>query len=622
MIFSNRNVFTSTEVLTPVTDVSHILVSKKRNGRLILGSSKKVSLFDVKTRKVTKDFDLKSPLACLASNFNDSFIATGAKNGSIVLVNTVTNYIGNPLSVPSSSQEITSLAYGRMSLLVSCSEDGNVSMWDTNNTKNPLLKTLKDHRAPASDVAFSPLNENLFLSCGLDKRCVCYDSQVRKSISEIVVSYPLTSVEVLPNGKQVVLGTTNGKILVYDLRKLNEPLTNFAAKKSPIRCLKVQPLDSEPRFSKMSKNGISATSSSDLNIESSVAMKENLISPRVKDLSHNSDKLNVSNQIISPLRGTEAWSAANSPALSLGSITAQNNMSHDSLFSPLRECSANGSPGPGSFRASSASSIGLPKTPVGSFNKSINTPLISPLTMIREEDVFPENIEDVEDEEEEAPPSVSKTDLVHGKGDVSTSETKVSEKASDNSEISRNVLNIPSIVSSFKSNNVVASTPFVPNDEIKKVPRLPTKTNVQPIPPPTLKPDLENESIGDIRSVLTAFPRVLQSRASDAVDMSILNSEKSEAGNQDFALAQNPQSSKKLTAFQQEYLSNCVEDAMDDFASELRQQMYCMQYDMIRSFQNQKEEIKELLRNYAVNEQLVKENERLKQENEELRKYF
>ncbi len=47
-----------------------------------------------------------------------------------------------------------------------------------------------------------------------------------------------------------------------------------------------------------------------------------------------------------------------------------------------------------------------------------------------------------------------------------------------------------------------------------------------------------------------------------------------------------------------------------------------MQYDMVRSFQTQREELQEMMRDYAVNEGLVAEVERLRRENQELRKFF
>ena len=47
-----------------------------------------------------------------------------------------------------------------------------------------------------------------------------------------------------------------------------------------------------------------------------------------------------------------------------------------------------------------------------------------------------------------------------------------------------------------------------------------------------------------------------------------------------------------------------------------------VQYDVVRSFQEQREELRGLLREYAVNETLAQEVERLRAENERLRRHF
>ncbi len=77
-----------------------------------------------------------------------------------------------------------------------------------------------------------------------------------------------------------------------------------------------------------------------------------------------------------------------------------------------------------------------------------------------------------------------------------------------------------------------------------------------------------------------------------------------------------------LSTFQRQYLSSCVEDAMEEHCHEMRMFMYKVEYDMVRGFQLQREELQHLLREYAVNEGLVAEVQRLRRENQELRKYF
>ena len=51
--------------------------------------------------------------------------------------------------------------------------------------------------------------------------------------------------------------------------------------------------------------------------------------------------------------------------------------------------------------------------------------------------------------------------------------------------------------------------------------------------------------------------------------------------------APNPAGNANMSAYHREFLQNCVEEAMDDFCSDLRRQMWHLHYDMVRSFQLQ-----------------------------------
>ena len=75
-------------------------------------------------------------------------------------------------------QKVCQVRYSnfKKSLLASCSDSGAVCLWDTN--KRSLTHAFTDsHTSPAMGLAFSPLNEMLLMSVGLDKKIVCYDVQ-------------------------------------------------------------------------------------------------------------------------------------------------------------------------------------------------------------------------------------------------------------------------------------------------------------------------------------------------------------------------------------------------------------------------------------------------------------
>ena len=60
-------------------------------------------------------------------------------------------------------------------------DTGHVSLWDVNQRR--LLHTFTGgHVAPASGLAFSPVNDILLASVGLDKRLVCYDPKSKRSV--------------------------------------------------------------------------------------------------------------------------------------------------------------------------------------------------------------------------------------------------------------------------------------------------------------------------------------------------------------------------------------------------------------------------------------------------------
>ena len=115
-----------------------------------------------------------------------------------------------------------------------------------------------------------------------------------------------------------------------------------------------------------------------------------------------------------------------------------------------------------------------------------------------------------------------------------------------------------------------------------------------------------NKSSSDVRAILTAFPQAMSSVESSPV-VSQATVAKREKACSDF------------DAFQREYVQAAVEEAMDEFCSDMRKQMWHFHYDMLMAFQRQQKEVQALLKDYAVNESLVEEVGRLREENARLK---
>ena len=286
-----------------------------------------------------------------------------------------------------------------------------LSFWDCNTNKN--LFTLSPHMAPATAITFSPINDTLALSVGLDKRLVCCDTKARKQIMMIQCEAPLTSADFDQDGVNLAVGSSRGKILVYDLRKPKAPLHNIAAHNSTVTSVLFKPKPSGPSLSGSAGTG-ATKSRSRLNTQKStpslktvqeegkentdptsgVSAKEEVFSKadekmltldKLKDESvypGGSRRESLSSMLFSPLRESDtSFTSHASGSVSrdntdsrLGPERRQNEslrrFSSDSVFSPLRD-----SP------ASTNLSLGK-RTPFTSFS---TPPTMSPLTIIREE---------------------------------------------------------------------------------------------------------------------------------------------------------------------------------------------------------------------------------------------
>ncbi|XP_013386003.1 protein NEDD1 [Lingula anatina] len=229
--------------------------------RYVLGGRKdgSLQLWDLKTQKLKKVYkDHKSPVSCLSFNWNDTYMASGSESGQIVLHNAVTGQASSPLVTPK-TQAIRKLQYSnfKKSLLGSVSDDGALNLWDVNTRR--LLHSFNDmHRAPATGLVFSPLNEMLLMSVGLDKRIVCYDVHGKTAVKSVTADSPLTSVDMLHDGVTVAVGTTRGMVHIYDLRQGMTPVRSLNAHKSSVQCLNFQS-NYKPSKDSGSKRATSAT---------------------------------------------------------------------------------------------------------------------------------------------------------------------------------------------------------------------------------------------------------------------------------------------------------------------------------------------------------------------------
>ncbi|XP_038886299.1 protein NEDD1 isoform X2 [Benincasa hispida] len=156
-------------------------------------------------------------------NCKDEHLASISLSGDLILHNLASGARAAELKDPN-EQVLRVLDYSRTSrhLLVTAGDDGTVHLWDTTG-RNPKVSWQKQHSAPAAGIGFSPSNDKTLASVGLDKKLYTYDSGSRRPSSFVAYEAPFSSMAFRDDGLILAAGTSNGRVVFYDVRGKPEP---------------------------------------------------------------------------------------------------------------------------------------------------------------------------------------------------------------------------------------------------------------------------------------------------------------------------------------------------------------------------------------------------------------
>ncbi|XP_031373554.1 protein NEDD1 isoform X1 [Punica granatum] len=162
-------------------------------------------------------------------NCKDEHLASISISGDLILHNLASGARAAELKDPN-QQVLRVLDYSRVSrhLLVTAGDDGTVHLWDTTG-RSPKNSWLKQHSAPAAGIGFSPSNDKIIASIGMDKKLYTYDSSSRRPSSFISYEAPFSSLAFRDDGLVLAAGTSNGRIVFYDIRAKPQPFTVLRA---------------------------------------------------------------------------------------------------------------------------------------------------------------------------------------------------------------------------------------------------------------------------------------------------------------------------------------------------------------------------------------------------------
>ncbi|XP_009864226.1 PREDICTED: protein NEDD1 isoform X1 [Apaloderma vittatum] len=573
------------------------------------GLDNTVNIWDLKSRRVYRSLkDHKDEVTCVTYNWNDCYVASGSLSGEIILHSVTTNLSSTPFGY-GSRQPIRHLKYSsfKKSLLGSVSDSGNVTLWDV-NSQNPYHNFENTHKAPASEICFSPVNKLLLVTVGLDKRIILYDTSSKKLLTTIVADSPLTTVDFMPDGTTLAIGCSRGKICQYDLRQLTSPVKTIIAHKGCVKCIRVQ------FSSTFSKSNLTGSSSKPVSKKVEVKAGSNLggiqntvikniasqapatVSSHLPLPSENKggeilqEKTGVPHSCsldVIPSKETDHGKSAD-----LSSFDDLGRSSLGDVFSPVRDdlsaSKANEDP-PGKGDGKHAFSLGFQSYLLGlDFLPQLTTtfpvkrnPVGSSAQGIRSSPLHALVISPNKEEEEHAETDTKKINL--GKQESKEVLTQLSKSSSSSTE----ALSPPPPSAAIKAPDI--------NERLVK--------NIQAHPAYDLPINGTTSTSPRITSPITAG---VASSLSEKIVETIGSS----------------RPNAPLTSIQINFIQNMIQETMDDFREACHRDIVNLQVEMIKQFHVQLNEMHALLERYSVNESLVAEIERLREENKRLRTHF
>ncbi|NWI93594.1 NEDD1 protein, partial [Pitta sordida] len=558
------------------------------------GLDNKVNIWDLKSRRIYRSLkDHKDEVTCVAYNWNDGYIASGSLSGEIILHSVTTNLSSSAFGY-GSRQPIRHLKYSpfKKSLLGSVSDGGNVTLWDV-NSQNPYHNFESTHKAPASEICFSPVNKLLLVTVGLDKRVILYDTLSKKLLTTIVADFPLTTVDFMPDGTTLATGCSRGKICQYDLRQLTSPVKTVIAHKGCVKCIRLQ---FSSTFSKSnltgssnkpvskrgevkagsSLGGIHNTGIKNITSQASAAASSHLTLPNE----------NKGGEILQEKTGFPyscSLDVIPSKETDLGKSAELNNfdLSRGSLgdvFSPVRDDIANkGTEDPQGkgngldFLPQLTTAFPVKKPVVSSSSQGMQS---SPLhacvgSPVKEEEEHPEtDVTKINLGEQETKGVLKQVFLVSKSSLPSTESIMLSSPPSSSSDTSERLM---------KNSQAHPTCDLPINGTISTGPKI-----TSPI------------TAGVASSLSEKIVETIGSGRPNA----------------------------PLTSIQIKFIQNMIQETMDDFREACHRDIVNLQLEMIKQFHMQLNEMHALLERYSVNESLVAEIERLREENKRLRTHF
>ncbi|KAL7749098.1 hypothetical protein RI367_005503 [Sorochytrium milnesiophthora] len=618
------------EAIPPSADVlrtdelNALQLVDRGTGVVTAGTNKVVRLWDRQAQAYTEALQgHTSAILCLAASHEQSalLIASGSAGGD-VLVHTRSSRELTVLDVPTSTLPMPRISqlhfnYFIGSQLAAATSTGDVLVWDVaGKSSNPILSFKQLHSGAITGLAHTTLNKQLLVCAGIDRRISVLDVTGGKRITDFVLDQPLTCLAYRNDGMTLAVGTSSGRVGLFDIRHPTRELSVFTAHEPhAVRAISFQEL---PRASKSSTTTSSSSarnsmSSSTNTRPQSLNGQAPLAAAKAPTRRASDRDLSTSGKTSSTLAKTTRDSLGAVPISSVQAFTTPTALlrdrrdtlnAHMDIFSPLQG-QAQGKAG--------AENTPSPSDPV---QPALGVDVFSPLQP-----------SDKLSSTSPPPPQSAKRVLF-----APTTKASQSTELGPSSLPPEPVIRKSTSASSLKFSASLGSPSSSQRFASSAIDNRSTPPSKQQQQPPTAAPD----SISPARPPPKPFASLSSTTASSSSSSSFsttltatstANTTASDgAGSSRLPLAsatpRSPVLSAQPSAFSTQLLENLIDDAMQSFRESVRNDIQNVHLELLRQFEIQKLDLREMFAEYLKVKEVMEENERLREENKRLRCNF
>uniref|UniRef100_H3B3Z9 Uncharacterized protein n=1 Tax=Latimeria chalumnae TaxID=7897 RepID=H3B3Z9_LATCH len=230
------------------------------------GLDNTVNIWDLKSRRLYRSLkDHKDKVTSVSFNSNDCYIASGSESGEIILHSITTNFSSAPFGHGSSQVCFHgNFIYKKKKNLNrrgSFNDSQSVILWHCVDGAHPYYLVFEfEHGFGHLGLFFNYITGlELLAISGMDGVILGLNTSNERLLRTVVAEHPLTAVEFMPDGAMIAVGSSRGRIYLYDLRMLTSPLKSIGAHKTSVKCLKCQSSTTQALF-KMPSSALAAAS--------------------------------------------------------------------------------------------------------------------------------------------------------------------------------------------------------------------------------------------------------------------------------------------------------------------------------------------------------------------------